>query len=83
MDILNGLNLQQHHAVSAPDGPALILAGPSGVVSHTFGLSGTFPVTLDVANLCGLAAPMVRQVSVTRTPDGPYKIFLPLVLKKS
>ena len=28
MDILNGLNLQQHHAVSAPDGPALILAGP-------------------------------------------------------
>jgi PKD repeat protein len=55
----------------------------SGIVSHTFGLSGTFPVTLSVANPCSLAAPVVRQVSVALAPDGKYKVFLPLVLKGS
>jgi PKD repeat protein len=55
-------------------------SGPSLVVSHTFELSGTFPVSLTVANPCGGSAPLVRQVSVALSEPG-HKVFLPLVLK--
>jgi PKD repeat protein len=56
-------------------------SGPSQVVSHTFELSGAFPVSLTVANPCGSSAPLVRQVSVALFEPG-YKVFLPLVLKR-
>jgi PKD repeat protein len=57
------------------------VSGPSQVVSHTFELSGTFPVSLTVANPCGSSAPLVRQVSVALFEPG-YEVFLPLVLKR-
>jgi len=52
----------------------------TGVVSHTFSLSGTHPVTLTVENPCGAAEPVVRPVEVSR-PAPRWFLFLPLVLK--
>ncbi|MGD9100357.1 MAG: PKD domain-containing protein, partial [Anaerolineae bacterium] len=53
----------------------------SGVVSHTFGVSGVYSITLTVANPCGTAAPVTRQVSVGM-PDLGYEVFLPILLRK-
>jgi hypothetical protein len=49
-------------------------------VSHTFSVSGTFPVTLTVANACDTAAPVVHPVSVSRLTD--KFLYLPLILKR-
>jgi subtilisin family serine protease len=53
----------------------------AGVVSHTFSLSGTHPVTLSVANRCGAAEPLVRWVDISR-PQSRQFLYLPLVLKQ-
>jgi hypothetical protein len=53
----------------------------SGVVSHTFSLSGTHPVTLSVANPCGAAEPLVRPVDVS-PPQPRQFLYLPFVLKQ-
>jgi subtilisin family serine protease len=53
-----------------------------GVVTHTFGLSGTLPVTLTVANPCGAAEPVVHPVDVLPPGQEPDRfLYLPLVLK--
>lgn len=52
----------------------------NGLVSHTFSVSGTFPVTLTVANACDTAAPVVHPVSVSRLTD--KFLYLPLILKR-
>ncbi len=49
-------------------------------VTHTFGLSGTFGVTLTVGNACGTAEPVVQQVAVFE-PGAVHLVYLPLVLK--
>jgi hypothetical protein len=60
-------------------GPLIDLVG---VVTHTFSLSGTLPVTLTVTNPCGAAAPMVHPVDVLPPGQEPDSfLYLPLVLK--
>jgi subtilisin family serine protease len=58
------------------------LTGSSDVVTHTFGLSGTLPVTLSVTNPCGAAEPAVHPVEVLSPGQKPDEfLYLPLVLK--
>ncbi len=57
------------------------VTGRDGVVSHTFDSSGTVPVTLTVANPCGVAEPVAHLIDVT-TPLGESRVFLPLLLKQ-
>jgi subtilisin family serine protease/PKD repeat protein len=58
------------------------LTGSSGLVTHTFGLSGTLPVTLSVTNPCGAAEPAVHPVDVLPSDEKPDRfVYLPLVLK--
>jgi PKD repeat protein len=55
----------------------------TGVVTHTFSLSGTLPVTLTVTNPCGAAAPVVHPVDVLLPDQEPDRfLYLPLVLKE-
>jgi PKD repeat protein len=58
-----------------------LVTGRQSVVRHTFDLSGTFPVTLTVANPCGTADPVAHLVDVVAMPD-KGQVFLPLLLKQ-
>jgi hypothetical protein len=50
------------------------------IVSHTFLLTGTFPVTLTVTNACGQSAPAVHTVTVFE-PGAVHRIYLPLLMR--
>lgn len=49
-------------------------------VTHTFQLTGTFPVTLEVANACGTAAPVIHDIRVFE-PGGASLVHLPVAIK--
>jgi PKD repeat protein len=52
-------------------------------VSHTFEVSGTFPVTLTVDNACGAADPVSQLVTALNVDeDDAYLVYLPLLLKE-
>jgi PKD repeat protein len=49
-------------------------------VTHTFDLSGTFPVSLTVSNACSTTLPVVRPILVSE-PGSAYLVCLPLVVR--
>jgi hypothetical protein len=50
-------------------------------VTHTFQLTGTFPVTLTVSNTCGAADPVIHDVIVFPSGEA-YLVYLPVVTRE-
>lgn len=59
-------------------GDGALMSGAS--ITHSYGLTGSYTVTLTVTDACGFSAQVVKSNAVTVTPSGaPLRYFLPLV----
>lgn len=60
-------------------GDGTLASGSS--ITHSYGLTGSYTVTLTVSDACGFSAQVVKSKAVTVTPSGgPTRYFLPIIM---